>query len=499
MDCGLPTWGQHRMGDFMTDTTQDKHVAQPVIDTAEIPVDVPEWALKRVDTSEGALPLEEQWERYRQMGPAARFWGRALSAIKLGPPYAPAAEQMKVFWLVGIAIMVNHYDIGIFGLALPRIQESLGISDGEVGMLGAYMRLGILPGLFLALFADRLGRRRLLMLTILGTATFTFLTAFAPTKEAFVALQFLARACAYTEDILCFVVVVEVMDPRLRGWAIGALGALGAAGHGLAAGVYANIDILPYDWRGLYMLGVGPMLLLAWLRRGLDETDRFKGQQDRREAEASEGWTAMFKPLISVVTAYPGRMIAICAVIIPFAFGAGAALWFVPKYLQTELGWSVGAASTMYIVGGTIAVAGNFLAGRLSDQVGRKSILIIGLIVCAGGMALFYSGINGWAIVVVWVTAQFAFFCAEVTLSALGGELFPTSYRSTASSVRAIVSSLAAVGGLLTQSYLYNLIGNFGYATAIPLALIPLSALIAWFAIPETATKTLEDISPEVD
>ncbi|MEN8722942.1 MAG: MFS transporter [Alphaproteobacteria bacterium] len=484
----------------MTDTTQDQHTPQPVIDTAEPPVDIPEWALKRVDTSDGAPPLEEQWERYRKMGAGGRFWGRTLSAIKLGPPYVPAADQMKVFWLVGIAIMVNHYDIGIFGLALPRIQESLAISDGEVGMLAAYMRLGILPGLFLALFADRMGRRKLLMLTILGTATFTFLTAFATTKETFVALQFLARACAYTEDILCFVVVVEVMDPKLRGWAIGALGALGAAGHGLAAGVYANIEIIPYDWRGLYMLGVGPMLLLAWLRRGLDETDRFKNQQDRREEQAQGGkLLAAFKPLVSVVTAYPGRMIAICAVIAPFAFGAGAALWFVPKYLQTELGWSVGAASTMYIVGGTLAVAGNFLAGRLSDQVGRKSILITGLLVSAVGMGLFYSGIDGWLVVVVWVTAQFAFFCAEVTLSALGGELFPTSYRSTASSVRAIVSSLAAVAGLLTQSALYAMTGDFGLATAIPLALIPLSAIIAWFAIPETATKTLEDISPEVD
>jgi len=480
----------------MTETTNSGAAA----DQEDLLKEVPAWARKMVNTDPDAPPIEEQVARYKSMGAGGRFWGRLLGSMRLGPPYAPAKDQMKVFWLVGIAVMVNHYDIGIFGLALPRIQESLLIDDGQVGMLAAYMRLGILPGLFMAMFADRMGRRQLLMLTILGTAIFTFLTAFAPNKEIFVLLQFLARACAYTEDILCFVVVAEVMDPRLRGWAVGALGALGAAGHGLAAGVYAYIDIIPYDWRGLYMLGVGPMLLLAWLRRELDETDRFKEQQGRRDAEAAKGgWSSAIKPLISVMTAYPGRMLAICAVIAPFSFGVGAALWFVPKYVQTDLGWSAGSASLMYIMGGTIAVAGNFLAGRLSDQVGRRSILVSGLLACAAGMALFYTVADGWLIVVIWISAQFAFFCAEVTLSALGAELFPTSYRSTASSIRGIVSSLAGVAGLLTQSVLYEYFGDFGTATAIPLAVIPLAAVIAWFAIPETATKQLEDIAPEKD
>lgn len=480
----------------MTDLPKD---GQPAANVDDVLKDVPEWARKQIDTGPGALPLEEQVARFQDMGAGGRFWGRLLGAIKLGPPYAPQRDQMKVFWLVGIAIMVNHYDLGIFGLALPRIQESLLIDDGQVGMLTAYMRLGILPGLFLALFADRMGRRTLLMLTILGTALFTFLTAFAPNKETFIILQFLARACAYTEDILCFVVVAEVMDPRLRGWAVGALGALGAAGHGLAAIVYANVDVIPYDWRGLYMLGVFPMLLIAWLRRELDETDRFKEQQGQRDSQKSLGWRAAIQPLISVITAYPGRMIAMCAVIIPFSFGIGAALGFVPKYLQTELGWSPAAASTLYLAGGVVAVAGNFAAGRLSDQYGRRVILITGLLLCSSGMALFYNVEAAWMLAALWVGSHFAFFCAEVTLSALGAELFPTSYRSTASSIRGIAAAMAGVAGLLTQSFLYDIVGDFGTATALPLAIVPSAALIAWFAIPETATRELEDIAPEKD
>src|SRR5205085_4880423 len=101
----------------------------------------------------------------------------------------------------------------------------------------------------------------------------------------------------YAEDILAIVVVTEELEPRARGWGIGLMIAFGALGHGTSALMFSAVNHLPFEWRALYFLGALPMLLIAWMRRSLQETGRFRASAARRRPLA-QGYAAPIGTLI---------------------------------------------------------------------------------------------------------------------------------------------------------------------------------------------------------
>lgn len=435
-----------------------------------------------------------------QLSWTAQILGRTLRRLGLGPPVVATPFEAQTILLVGFALTLNHYDMGLFALTIPRIQADLGITDGELGTISSWMRLGIFPALLIAFFADKIGRRLLLMITLAGAAACTLATAFASTKAEFVTFQVMMRAFSYAEDMLAIVVVAEVMHEKLRGWAIGALASLGALGHALSAIAYAQVDIIPYDWRGLYALGVLPMLFVLHMRRALDETERFKTQkaeQLQRVKQAGKSLRQALAPFIQLATAYPGRLIAIILAIFPFSFGMAGGMFF-PKYMQDTHGFSPAEMLGALALPAVLAIAGNFLAGRLSDRYGRKKIVGFGFVGVTVCYAIMWTTDSVPLLLVMFLIGHFAFFAAEVVMTAMGSEIFPTSYRSTASGIRAVAGGLGVVLGLQAHSLIYSWTGDFGVTSAWLLVALPIGALAAVFLLPETASRTLEDIAPEV-
>jgi hypothetical protein len=84
-----------------------------------------------------------------------------------------------------------------------------------------------------------------------------------------------------------------------------------------------------------------------------------------------------------------------------------------------------------------------------------------------------------------------------VLFKAMGSELFPTSYRSTAAGVRTVVAVLGAFTGLYLEGPLYELTGSHAGAITLMLPVLVIPAFVVMAFLPETATRELEDISPE--
>jgi putative MFS transporter len=420
------------------------------------------------------------------------WWLRAMPW--LGPAPALTRLQWTLLGVLGAAGMIENYDLALLGLALPQIQAGLGISETQVGMLTAIVRLGVIPALVLAAWSDHVGRRQLLLVTILGFTLCTFLTAFVRSAAEFTTLQFLARVFIAGQGMLAVVVIVEEFDASIRGWGIGMMGALGSLGHGLASIIFATVNVLPFGWRALYVLGVAPLLLVAWFRRSLTETQRFVHHKLTRGP--TTGIRAALQPFRNLAQMYPARLVALCLALFPVAFTFETSTLFASKFLQSVHHYSPGNVALMYLTIGVLAPIGNVLAGRWADRYGRKPIMVAGLLANAVAIACFYNT-GGLLVPAAWGFMVMTLTMVLVLFSALGSELFPTSYRSTASGVRAVVATLGAALGLWVEAQLYPLVGSHAAAITWMLMITPIAPLIIILFVPETAVHELEDISPE--
>lgn len=412
-------------------------------------------------------------------------------------PYRLPREQRLLLLLVGSSLFINNYDLGIFSLALPQIQASLAITEQSIGFYTGIIRFGVLLAFPLAFMADIVGRKRLLLITISGMTIATVLSAFAQTALHFLILQTLARCFSYAEDMLCYVIIAEVIDPRMRGWALGRLAALGTLGYGMSSLLYTQIDILPHGWRDFYLIGTAGLAVIILARSQLRETQRFT---DLRAARAATRQTMAqhLTPIVSLVRAYPGRFAALVATTAPYSFGLAATFAFISKFLQNNHGYTPKEVGTLQFFGGALAIIGYFVAGRVSDRIGRRRVLFVTILSVTSFFYVFYLTDDPRILVASWICALFLYFASEVTLSALGAELFPTSYRSTSAAARGVINVTAGIVGLAAESALFPLVGSHAIAIIILLSITPIAIIPVLFFLPETARRSLEDVSPEV-
>jgi hypothetical protein len=93
------------------------------------------------------------------------------------PPFTP--RQLRVFGIVTTASFFGNYDGALLSLALKQIQRSLYIAEAALAPVASVIRLGTLLSLLITPVADRYGRRRLLLYTVMAYTILTGLTALA--------------------------------------------------------------------------------------------------------------------------------------------------------------------------------------------------------------------------------------------------------------------------------------------------------------------------------
>jgi putative MFS transporter len=302
----------------------------------------------------------------------------------------------------------------------------------------------------------------------------------------------IARAFAGAEAAIAMVIVAEEVDAAHRGWAIGLLSAVSNVGYGLAAIVFAFVNVIPYGWRGLYAIALLPLVLIIPLRRALPESARF-------EKEKLEGLrpVKIWEPLAQLYTAYPRRLVMMLSIAFLGSMGGNASGFLFPKFLQEAHHWSPGNVSSLFLFGGAFGILGSIFAGRLSDRYGRRAM---------GAAFLFMSPLltiwmytaPGWSIVPAWILETFFDIASGTILNAYSAELFPTSYRSTAGSALAVAGTTGGALGLFFEGLLFNLTGSHAHAVCYLTIFWIVSPLIMWF-FPETSGRELEDISPETN
>lgn len=396
--------------------------------------------------------------------------------------------QKRLFLFLSVATFFEGYDFMALSQILPNIQEEMGLSDVAIGNLVGVISAGTIVAYILVRLADRWGRRRVLTLTILGYATLTFLTAFSRGPVDFVIYQFTARVFLIAEWALCMVIAAEEFPADRRGYVLGLIQAFNAMGSITCAAIVPFLLASPWGWRTVYFIGVVPLLLIAYARRGLRETHRFEAYRATR----SDTKRSMFAILRSP---YRKRVLQLAVIWGLTYICTNTAVLFWKQFTVTERAFTDGQVAKAVAIASVFALPFVFSVGRFLDKWGRRrgAVLIYG--VGAVFVVLAYQVHNFWLLTLCLMFAIFASIALLSLLNAYTTELFPTDMRADAF---AWANNLLGRIGYVAAPFLVGIgAQRFGWGNTVSMtagALILALILVLWW-LPETAGRELEETS----
>ena len=429
----------------------------------------------------------------RDCEPRNEFWHR----LRIAPPVPLVDGQVWALFLLGLSVALGRYDSELLSLVIPYVQPDIGISESAVASLFGLSKLGVIAGIVMGILADRFGRVRLLKLTILGFSLATAGTAFATTPTQFVIAQFWSGAFINTESGLVVVIAIEMLASPNRGWALGLGAAFAALGSGAAAIAFALVETIPGGWRTLYFVSIFGILLLAFLRRGLSEPDRFMLAQEL--ALDSMAKQSIIEPVLALFRGmHRKRIISLSLAQALFAFGVASAFALQTKQLIEVHEFGPSDITTLFIFGGAVAIFGNILGATMADRFGRKPIIAISLSLTTVGIVGFFTA-SGPLMVAFWILYSFSQFAAGIVFTVYEAELFSTRQRATAGMVTNVVSTIGFTAGAAMEGVLLTVLGNHQTAVASLALVLPMAFVVVFAFLPETANRELEDISPDLE
>jgi len=417
---------------------------------------------------------------------------RVLRLI-LRVPNGVGDSQLALLLAVALAAFFEEYDIATLASALRHISAGLGIEEKALPDVLGTIRLGALPAFLFVPYADRVGRRRVFLFSLLAIGVFTFGTAFARTQTEFVVLQMLTRTFFVTGSAVGFVIVAEEFPAAHRGFGIGLLGALAITGHGLSALMFAMVDRLPFGWRFLYAIGILPVLLYPFLSKRVKETQRFE-QHARTERPSRTTIGSWIEPLRILGSRRPLRALGIALGGLLPSFGIIGTFQFTGYFTQTVHGWSPRQYAALVVAAGGLGVVGNLASGRLADRYGRRIVGAIQLASFPLFATIFYRSAGGATMPLAWAACVFTSQGGRAVLRAQATELFPTESRGAASGLFAILDVIGAAAGLFVLGSAIH--GPGELARTIPwIASVTALGGIVILLFPETTNRELESIS----
>ncbi len=140
-------------------------------------------------------------------------------------------EYLRLLLLLLLtASFFDGYDGGILDIIKPQIQDTYGLTEAALAWVTFGVKLGAVFAFFVALSADWVGRRPILLWSVIGYTIFTGLTAFAPNVYFFTCFQFAAQIFLGAEYAVAVTMISEEFPPTQRGRALGKFTLVTAAG-----------------------------------------------------------------------------------------------------------------------------------------------------------------------------------------------------------------------------------------------------------------------------
>jgi len=427
-----------------------------------------------------------------------------------------------------LAWLFDCLDQQLFILARGDAMKALLPAGMDVGKYGGYATAIFVAGwatggLFFGAIGDRVGRARMLTVTVLLYSVFTGLSALSQGWVDFAIYRFITGLGVGGVFGLAVALIADSLPDESRTGALGMLQALSAVGNvtagliGMGVGrlVATNQISAAWSWKLMFLVGAVPAFLCVFLQLRLKEPEKWvkAREEGRRTGVAFGSYASLFGEPRWRKRALAGMLLCVAGVI-----GLWGIAFFSPEFVGSviekslrerqlpaeqiagEKGIWIGFNQIIFNLG---AFAGMLIMTRLAQRLGRKPAFVIALLAAMGATIAFFQLFNG--IGHIWMSAimgacQLALFAGFAIYLP---ELFPIRLRSTGTSFCYNVGRFVAASGPFTLGELLARlrqgattmeakIDAFRAATTYMSAIF-LVGLVALIFLPETKGKPLPE------
>jgi MFS family permease len=398
-------------------------------------------------------------------------------------------SDKRTFWACFGGWTLDSLNFFIFTFAFPAIVAAFEISRKEANFLStAPLISAALGGWAAASLSDRIGRARVLQITILWFAFFTFLCAVSQDYWQLLVSRTLMGFGLGGEWAVGAALLGETIRAKDRGRAVGTM----QSGWGFGWGIAALVSILfllklrqDIAWRALLCVGILPALLVFYIRRHVDDAPVFKEMQKKLAAKKKKSnFLEIFSPALLKTT-------ILTSLLATGAHGGYyASAWYL-DFVRNQQKISVMGLHRYLVVLVIGSILGYLVSAYFNDRIGRrKTFMIFAACSAASIFALTIFPLNNVSIMIL---AFLVIFFASGTFSGIGPALienFPTRVRGSGMSfaynsgrvlAAAVPWAVAALSAKSTQGQSTDLIAILAYGLVIFVA----------YMLPETKGRTL--------
>src|SRR3954470_718467 len=408
-------------------------------------------------------------------------------------------DQRRTLVAAALGWMLDAFDVMLYSLVLVHVMRDLGMTQKQAGLLNTLTLVASgLGGLLFGFVADRIGRKRALMLSILTYSVCSFASGLSTSVLSLALFRFILGLGMGGEWNTGATLVAETWPTNLRAKALSIVQSSWAVGFAIAAFVVWAV-LLKFEWRAVFFVGVLPALVILWIRRDVPES---KLWQDQRASGVIK-----LKPDVTFAELFRGqyarRTLALLFVNFFGMFGWWGLFTWVPAYFTLTpdrggLGFSETQKTVLLVVLNLTGMLPGYASfGWVADWLGRRRSFIVYTLAAALLVPLYAMAHNFWLLLVLGTPIAFfgtGFFSGS---GIIGSEMFPTSVRARAlgftyNVARTLSSISPFVIGLIADPPNK---GGLGYGVRGGFLLCALSFLIASLVatqLPETKGKQLD-------
>lgn len=387
-------------------------------------------------------------------------------------------SKNKLLGIAGLAWMFDAMDVGILSFVIAALAVEWNLTPGQMGWIGSVNSIGMAVGaLVFGVFADKVGRKKIFMITLLMFSIASGLSALTTTFLAFLILRFFVGMGLGGELPVASTLVSESVEAKERGRVVVLLESFWAAGW-LASALIAYFIIPDYGWRIALLITALPAFYAIYLRIKLPDSPQYTSKKTESRSilqNIKEVWSKK----------YARRTLMLWIVWFTVVFSYYGMFLWLPSVMVIK-GFTL-IKSFEYVLIMTLAqLPGYFSAAWLIERAGRKFVLVTYLLGTAASAFVFGSAESTTLLLISGMFLSFFNLGAWGALYAYSPEQYPTAIRATGSGMAA---SVGRIGGILGPLLVGSLVAA-GYEIGWIFGIFCIAIVIGVLAVILLGTET---------